>query len=253
MRSFLRKTFNNFGLKDVDYVRCPACGLVVSHTHYRMDMGRWETLNQEVHANYQGSDVNPEDANWLPRLRVQAEFLKSLSVRGVVPTTKPWLDWGAGDAKLSARCAELGLRLESYDRFRGDGPGYLNTSMVKPGNVDLVITTSVFEHIRELDTLNQIAGLVSPDGVLVTHTEVRRRIPRDPNWFYLLPPHTTFMTDAAMGLLMRRWGFDFSVLHEAGEVWLFFRGDARRYEQVKKGLAGIPGVRLGNGFVGRRR
>jgi hypothetical protein len=102
-------------------------------------------------------------------------------------------------------------------------------------------------------TLDSIAALVSPGGVLATHTEVRKRIPRDPDWFYLLPPHTTFFTHAAMEHLMHRWGFNFSIFYEPGEVWLFFRGDGRRFEAVKQGLVGIPGIHLGSGFVHRNR
>jgi len=55
----------------------------------------------------------------------------------------------------------------------------------------VVINTSVFEHAREIETLDEIAELVDEDGVPALHVLVPESVPRDPPWFYLLPVHCT--------------------------------------------------------------
>ncbi|MES9862393.1 MAG: hypothetical protein ABW138_16300, partial [Candidatus Thiodiazotropha sp. 4PDIVS1] len=48
-------------------------------------------------------------------------------------------------------------------------------------------------------------------------------IPRDPNWFYLLPVHTLFFTNKAMKILFNKWGFSCSLYAVDARLWLWFR------------------------------
>jgi Methyltransferase domain len=227
MRPHLVKDFGGaYGFERAYYERCPTCGLVVSRTHFELEDAAWARLNDGYHTEYLGTDVNHDDPRWLDRLGHQADVLPRLFRTGLTPSGRPWLDYGAGDGKLADTVGKVGVPMQKFDRFLPAGNGFIGEADLRPGGFDLVLTTSVFEHVRGIEPLDEVDSLVAPDGVMALHTLVRGEIPRDPEWFYLLPVHCTFLTNRAMALLLERWGYRSSLYHVDARLWCFARHDA---------------------------
>lgn len=120
-----------------------------------------------------------------------------------------------------------------YDNYMKDtAQKYLADSELLEGSFDFVITTSVLEHVRSINSLDKIAGLVSPEGILSIHTVVREIIPEDPNWFYLLAVHCSFFTNRSMQILFNRWGFESSLYHVDSRLWFWFKKTPVELENV---------------------
>lgn len=223
------KTFAEFGLGRVAYWRCGDCGFVLSRTHAEMPQPRWAALNSEIHASYQGGDDNALDPRWKERLAAQARALAGFAAAGLIPPDGRWLDYGCGDGALSAALAGLpgrsGPRLCKYDAYMAAGDDYLTDAELTPGGFDLVITTSVFEHLLRREQWDAIDRLVAPTGVHAVHTLIRETVPGDPDWFYLQPPHTAFFSNGAASRLFEAWGYRSSLYDVEARLWLWFRED----------------------------
>ncbi|MBV6633827.1 MAG: methyltransferase domain-containing protein [Alphaproteobacteria bacterium] len=191
----------------------------------------WGKLNIDVHSAYQGIDDNPEDPNWIPRMKAQASALNLLATQGVIPQDNPWVDWGAGDATLTKFTAEHGLDLKPYDKYISQ-PGFLTDEELTPGGFDLVISTSLLEHVMDLSVLDGMSDLVSSKGILAVHTLVREEVPKDPSWFYLVPVHVSMFTNKSMQILFDRWGYASSIYHVPSRLWFFFRDPAVKVEEI---------------------
>jgi hypothetical protein len=224
MDFFLTKKFNEYGLGDVDYLKCPQCGFVVSETHAALSGPEWEKLNADYHAQFLGKSVNQDDLRWLDRLDAQARFIDRSKQAGLISQQHPWLDYACGDGKLSALLqSKHGLELKKYERYTETASDYLTESDLRPAGFDFVITTSVFEHLFLRQDFDFIDSLVSANGVMGLHTLVRESIPQDPSWFYFLPVHCAFHTNASMRLLLKQWGYSHSVYDVESRLWLCFR------------------------------
>jgi hypothetical protein len=224
MNFFLKKKFSDYGLGEVDYLRCPKCGFVMSETHAHLSASEWETLNRDYHAQFLGKSVNTDDLRWLERLDAQARFIARAERRGLLSRQRPWLDFGCGDGKLSALLqSKYNLELKKFERYTESAPDYLPETDLRAGGFDFVITTSVFEHLILRRDFDFIDSLVSSAGVMGLHTLVREAIPQDPTWFYFLPVHCAFHTNASMSLLLDQWGYRHSVYDVESRLWLCFR------------------------------
>jgi cyclopropane fatty-acyl-phospholipid synthase-like methyltransferase len=220
------KTFDAFGLGRADYWRCGDCGFVLSRTHAELSLEAFARMNDLCHSTYQGQDENQLDPRWKTRLAAQALALADLARAGLIPAAGRWLDFGCGDGSLSDLVkAEHGLNLLKHDEYMGHGADYLSASDLEDGAFDMVITTSVFEHLTRREQWDRIEALVAPAGALAIHTLVAEHVPRDPTWFYLQPPHSAFFSNAAMDRLFRDWGYSCSIYNVAASLWVWFRGD----------------------------
>lgn len=217
MLDHTRKDFNGaWGLGIVEYQRCAWCGMVASKTHQEMADADWQRMNHDYHADFFAKRGGSDDPRWLTRLALQAQSIEALACLGVLPIGQPWLDYGAGNGKLASFLALHRFPVEGYDL--GDA---------KPeGRYDVVISTSVFEHARTRETLDDCAALVSDRGVLALHTWVGESVPTDPAWFYYLAPHSAFYTNAAMRELFWRWGFRASLYNVDARLWFWFKQDS---------------------------
>ncbi len=222
---FVKNFAEAFGLGKIDYWRCERCGLVVAKTIHEMSTEEWSDLNNRYHSSFLGSKGCVDDLRWILRLTAQADTIDRLDREGILPKERPWIDYGCGDGKLSDMLSERGLSALQFDRYMGQGQNdYLGEEALKE-KYSVVINTSVFEHVREIDTLDEIANLVDDFGVLALHVLVRESIPPDPDWFYLLPVHCTFFTNRSMQILFDRWEFAVSVYHVPSRMWFWFRRD----------------------------
>lgn len=226
MDDYFQKDFAGLaGLNLVDYTRCPLCDFVQAETIYRMTDAQWTELNVTGHGRYQGSEENDDDPRWLERLEDQRDVLALLKETGALPAGDRWLDWGAGDGKLSALLAQAGVPIRPYDAYMKH-EGYVTDAELAPGGFDLVISTSVFEHVRELETLDAMESLVWDRGVFAIHTLVREVAPPDPTWFYYAPLHISFFGNESMRRLFARWGYAGCVYHVRSRLWFWFKDPA---------------------------
>ena len=125
-----------------------------------------------------------------------------------------------------------GLELLKYDRYMSRDPDYLRDDELVPGGFEFVITTSVFEHLLRREQFDAINALTSGTGVLGIHTLVCETVPVDPEWFYLAPVHCAFHTNRSMQVLFRQWRYTCSVYVVAAQLWLWFRTDPGRIENI---------------------
>ena len=115
MEFYFSKTFGEYGLSEVDYLRCTNCGFCASETHFQMTDQEWSDLNDNFHSiSHQRSD-NPYNRN--QRYFNQALMLSLASRKGLIPQGA-WLDWGCGIGSVAALLNEyFGIKLKTYDRY----------------------------------------------------------------------------------------------------------------------------------------
>ena len=220
---FMHKHFEQLGLGNVEYDRCPTCGFVFSHTHHEMSDAQWEDLNNRWVSQYQGTEENPEDPRWLERMDAQSLVIADMNTLGLLPKGC-WLDYGAGDGKLAAKLLkEHHLTVENYEHSSNPAKGYLRAEELKPKDFSLVMHTAVVEHLRFRTQLDSIFNLVRDDGAMMLHTLVAENIPQDPNWFYFLSVHCSFFTNRAMQLLFEQYGYRCSLYNVASRMWVWFK------------------------------
>lgn len=158
-----------------------------------------------------------------------------------MPQEGPWIDWGCGDGKLADALSAAGLTTRKYDEFMGAGrAGWLTEAELEQGAFDLVVSTSVFEHFRRPADVEKVLALVGDSGVCALHTLVRELVPEDPGWFYLLPVHCAFYTNASMQVLFDDWGFSASLYAVDARMWFWFRGCVDEVERSLPGLGLLP-------------
>lgn len=240
------------GLNMVAYTRCGSCGFVSSRTHQEMTDDQWKALNDRYHSIYLGSGSNEDDPRWLGRIAAQADTIQRLTQLGVLPRQDPWIDWGCGDGKLADLLSDALLATGKYDEFSGArAAGRLREQDLAAGSFDLVISTSVFEHFRRPSDFSKVLGLVGNSGVVALHTLVREAVPRDPSWFYLLPVHCAFYTNASMQVLFDNWGFSASLYAVDARMWFWFRTRVDEVESALPRLGLLPdqGFHFKRGFV----
>ena len=239
---FVKDFSGECDLNEVEYWRCQDCGMAISKTHFEMSEQDWQKLNTRYHLQYQGSDFFADDPRWLSRLTAQSETISALAHLGVLPRDLPWIDYECGDGKLANMLKSEGIEVLKFERYMPQhGSGYVGEEALNE-KFSMVINTSVFEHVREIEALDEIAGLVDSSGVLGLHVMVRDAIPCDPTWFYLLPVHCAFYSNRSMEILFDRWGFASSIYHVPSRMWFWFRShDRRATEYVAKQQERAPG------------
>ncbi|MBK9364217.1 MAG: class I SAM-dependent methyltransferase [Rubrivivax sp.] len=205
----------------VDYARCVHCGFVVSRTHQQMSGAVWSALNSSWHHHYE-NHLDQKVSN-APPYAQQALAIAMLHREGLIDAGDA-LDYAAGYGSLAKCLARyFGLRARLFDRYVHDGGNdYLDEAEL--GRYALVINSAMFEHVLDRAALDEVNGLVADGGVLMMHTVVCERIPKDPDWFYLAPMvHTAFHTNRSMELLMQQWGYAASLYAPAAKSWFLFK------------------------------
>lgn len=231
------KSFYSYGLDIVDYFLCPHCGFVCSKTHFDMELGKWEKLNIDLHTIY--NTILNDPSNNPPPYFEQAIMLTILRKFNFIPKND-WLDWASGEGTLSKildKC--FSVRLDNYDKYIKPLINPISEKDMINKKFKLIINSALLEHITNIETLNTLNNLVSENGVLAIHTLVRDEIPKDPEWFYLLPVHCAFHTNRSMSILMRKWGYTCSVYCFAAKTWILFKGIP---EDIKKSVQEINSV-----------
>jgi hypothetical protein len=210
----------------VDYGKCPNCGFVLSYTHRSMPSETWAALNASWHHYYE-THLDDKVSN-APPYAEQALALQMLARNGLVDLDNA-LDYAAGYGSLSRLLSRYFDRhLHTFDRYVRDPERVVNgLSESELTRYGLVINSAMFEHVLDRAALDEVNSLVTDTGVLMLHTVVCERVPRDPNWFYLAPMvHTAFHTNRSMSLLMEQWGYGASVYSPHAKSWWLFKQGA---------------------------
>lgn len=227
---YFKKDFAEHNLYGAEYYRCHNCGFVFSETHFQADDILWENLNSDFHTErypqvgYDFSLRNP------PYLQ-QAFFIYLIHKYGLVEGGD-WLDWGSGkEGILSNLLSEnFGLKINNYDKYMTPKVNSITEDELK-SKYKLVVTSAVFEHVRDRKTLDGINDLVSETGCLAIHVVVCENIPQDPNWFYFLSVHCAVYTNKSMQILMNDWGYTCSIYCVTAKIWVFFKQDPKEIEE----------------------
>ena len=207
----------------VTYCRCGHCGFVMSRTHQAMAPAQWAALNTSWHHHYE-THLDQKVSN-APPYAEQALALRMLARNGVLDLDDA-LDYAAGYGSLARLLGKyFDARLRIFDRYVQDaGQGDLYVPESALGRYGLVINSAMFEHVLDRAALDEVDALVAERGVLMLHTVICERVPRDPDWFYLAPVvHTAFHTNRSMSLLMAQWGYAASLYSPAAKSWWLFK------------------------------
>ena len=235
MSFFISKEFKIRCLDTADYWRCTSCGFVISKTHVEMAPQDWETLNHDIHSDYQGTEIEPRDPRWFSRLQKQAAMLNDAQEIGLLDKKGRWVDYACGDGKISDFLrVRYGVTLQKFEKYMPTTEGYLKEADLVPGTFDFVMSTAVFEHLWQREAFDFIESLVTENGVLGLHTLVCDQVPEDSTWFYLIAVHCAFHTNKSMQVLFEQWGYTSSVYHVESQFWLFFKNDPDRIEAIVK-------------------
>lgn len=222
-KPYFIKAFNSFGLSEVEYYKCHNCGFVFSKTHREMDDSDWRRLNSSFHEHIVDLQAVKSGKRRPPPYFEQAAMLNVLKKNNIV-NPEGGLDWGGGYGVLAKNASKYyGININSFDKYMGPEVSDLTEDEIQGKKFKVVINSAVVEHIPERAGLEEVNSLVSSEGCLILHTVVVEDVPRDPDWFYLLPVHTSFYTNKSMGMLMEQWGYQSSLYCPSSKMWVMFK------------------------------
>ena len=201
------------GLGDNHFWRCGDCGFVYSKTLCELPEDEFLKLNEQCMQDWHNKPHNDTDPRWRQRMARQAEAILTAERVGLINRKLPWLDYASGDGWLADA-----IGAQKYDPYMGE-----NRTPPPPVSYGFVVTTSVFEHFRKWEDFELVEDCVGFDGVMALHTLVCEEVPRDPNFFYLLPMHSALLTNKAMSVLLKDWGYVCSCYCVPARLWFFFR------------------------------
>jgi len=170
-----------------------------------MKQREWEMLNKYFHHAIESPKYKKSNH---PPYYEQAMLLNILAKNNIINLADA-IDWGGGVGTLAKILLKyFNIKLPVYDKYiRSNDPEVEYIINAGSKKYSVVINSAVFEHIRNRADLDSINNCVKEDGNLVLHTVVCANIPKDPDWFYLLPVHCSFYTNKSMAILMKQWGY----------------------------------------------
>lgn len=236
-RSYSESPYGTFmaEIGTVDYYKCERCGFVFSKTHHQLEESKWNDLNRLFHDYIENSDS--EKPTNQPPYAEQAMMISFLGRNGII-NTKNMIDYAAGYGTLSNILAKYyDIDLPLFDPYvQSSNPSrYIDKADLK--TYQTVINSAMFEHVLRREDLDQINSIVDSEGCLIIHTVICENIPKDPNWFYFLPPvHTAFHTNKSMEILMKQWNYRSSIYSPKSKCWVLLRDNIDVIEKKIKDL-----------------
>jgi len=223
----------------VDFWKCDNCGFVISKTHQEMTPDQWSQLNSSWHHTSE-NDFKSRTTNQPPYVD-QALALTILSKNNILACDGA-LDYAAGYGTLS-KCLKkyFGTDIQIFDRYvHSDDQNLRYVREADLKRYQLVINSAMFEHVLDRSALDEVNGLVADDGVLMLHTVVCEKIPKDPNWFYInTMVHTALHTNKSMSILMEQWGYAASIYSPQAKSWYLFKNGCAHLNDLEAMVAEI--------------
>ena len=223
----------------VDFWKCGNCGFTVSKTHQEMPDAVWAKLNSSWHHRFE-NDFASRTTNQPPYID-QALALKLLAENKVIELDDV-IDYAAGYGTFSRSMKKyFGIEIPIFDRYVHNQDHSVNYIAEQDlSRYKLVINSAMFEHVLDRDALDEVNNLVAEDGVLMLHTVIAERVPKDPDWFYInTMVHTAFHTNKSMSLLMEQWGYSASVYSPQAKSWYLFKRDYPHLDKLASRVADI--------------
>jgi len=204
-----------------------------------MTSDQWSELNASSH-HYFENCLDERTINQ-PPYADQALALTMLGENGIVDVNDA-LDYAAGYGTFSKFLSKyFDIQINIFDRYvRSSEDDLKYVSEEDLTKYKLVINSAMFEHVLSRNDLDMLNKLVADDGVLMIHTVICERIPKDSNWFYLAPiVHTAFHTNNSMAILMKQWGYAASLYSPQAKSWFLFKANAAQLENLEEKVGRI--------------
>lgn len=251
MHPYFSKTFNLDGVETLNYWQCATCGFCEARELMEMGSTEWQKINDSFHSRIYDSPGDP--FNRAGRLRGQAKLLAAVTELRIA-SDGPIIDWGSGTGDLSTEAHKLGVSVYSYDRFMNAVVNPWRAPALPERHFSIVCATAVFEHLRNREELDEIESLVAnDDGILAFHISCPDIIPRSVDWAFLLPVHCAFHTSYSMRMLMKQWGYRYSIYDIEAKMWMFFQSKAQIESRLEDLVTHRENNSIGfcSGFVGQ--
>lgn len=247
---FFIKKFQDFDLGAVDYHKCTNCGFVFSKKHQEMSHCDWKKLNIDFHENLEN---NKKEKMYNQPPYIQQSLLLHILNHNNILNINNCVDWGSGYGTLSKLLKRYyNISINNYDKYMESDYNRISSDEIVNRKFATLINSAVFEHVTAREQLDEINSCVSEDGNFVFHTFVSENVPKDPQWFYLLPVHCAFHTNKSMGILMEQWGYKSSIYCPTSRMWVLLKKDVANVEQRVKLIneeMHAEYLYLNNGFV----
>ncbi len=172
------------------FMRCPVCGLIFVPGEYHLSP-------QDEAARYRLHE------NTLTNEGYVSMFLEKIAlIHRYCPGAHTALDYGCGTEPVLAQL----LRREGFDCDVYD-PYFF--PVLPAGSYDLVISTEVFEHFRDVRAeLCKIRSLLNPGGFLAITTSFYDSAGDFGDWWYISDPtHVCFFSTCTFGWIEKEFGF----------------------------------------------
>lgn len=173
------------------FVHCPQCDLIFVPENYHL------TPPQEV-SRYK------MHRNTLSNEGYVGMFLEKIAmVHKFCPDVKSVLDYGCGPSPVLSELLKMdGFSCDIYDTYF--------FPVFPEGSYDLVISTEVFEHLRDIrKELDNICGLIKHGGYLAIMTSLHDVVGDFENWWYASDPtHISFFSARTFDFLAQDFGFE---------------------------------------------
>ncbi len=233
---YFEKKFTDFGLKEVEYFKCPECEFVFSKTHNEMYEAEWQKINLTYHEYIENPVTIKAGKRRPPPYFEQASMINTFCKNDFINLDN-CLDWGSGYGTLSKILLKYhGIYINNYDEYMIPKQNFLSKEEISERKFDVVINSAVFEHITHRKYLDEINSCVSDEGCLIFHTVVGEKIPKDPDWFYLLPVHCAFHTNKSMSILMKQWGYCSSLYCPFSKMWVLFKKPVKNIKSIVESI-----------------
>lgn len=172
------------------FLRCPQCDLIfVPESHHLTS--EEEVSRYKLHRNTLSNEGYV--GMFLEKIAIVHQYCHGV---------KSVLDYGCGPGPVLAELLKRdGFSCDVYDPFFfPDFPD---------GSYDLVISTEVFEHLRDIrEELQKICGLIKPGGYLGVMTSLHDAVSDFENWWYKNDTtHICFFSALTFQWLANEYGF----------------------------------------------
>jgi SAM-dependent methyltransferase len=182
------KTYKKMGKRD--YFRCPECDLIFVPEKFHLS-----SIDEE--ARYLLHNNTLSNAGYVNMFMEKIKLIKQYC-----PGIMSALDYGCGHEPVLKKL----LQLEGYDC---DGYDLYFNSGFPVRSYDLVISTEVFEHFRDIrNELTKIHSLLRPGGFLAIMTSFHDPAEDFENWWYHSDPtHICFFSMKTFDWISKQFGF----------------------------------------------